>query len=206
VSGGHSGGARGGDGGGALILATSGNLAVAGTISAAGLLGEDSSGGGGGGGGGGGFLAFQIGGSFVIEATATVSAAGGAGGTGPGGQMNDSYGGTGGGGVIQIGAASTANLGTIDVSGANLGIVIQTYYAGDFNGDGKPDILWRNTLTGDNYIWYLDGVARAGGAYLTTVADVNWTIVGKGDFNGEKPEILYGTRRPGELCLCVRMA
>ena len=24
---------------------------------------------------------------------------------------------------------------------------------GDFNGDGKPDILWRNTSSGENYVW-----------------------------------------------------
>ena len=24
---------------------------------------------------------------------------------------------------------------------------------GDFNGDGKSDILWRNTSTGENAIW-----------------------------------------------------
>ena len=29
---------------------------------------------------------------------------------------------------------------------------------GDFNGDGKPDILWRNTTTGANAVWYMNGV------------------------------------------------
>ena len=29
---------------------------------------------------------------------------------------------------------------------------------GDFNSDGKPDILWRNTSTGQNGVWYMDGV------------------------------------------------
>jgi hypothetical protein len=27
---------------------------------------------------------------------------------------------------------------------------------GDFNADGKIDILWRNTSTGTNAIWYMD--------------------------------------------------
>ena len=38
-----------------------------------------------------------------------------------------------------------------------------------FNSDGKPDILWRNTSTGQNYVWYMDGVTRIGGDYLPTV-------------------------------------
>jgi hypothetical protein len=47
----------------------------------------------------------------------------------------------------------------------------------DFNSDDKPDILWRNTSTGDNYVWYLDGVTVLSGGNLPTVADQNWTIV-----------------------------
>ena len=39
----------------------------------------------------------------------------------------------------------------------------------DFNGDGNPDILWRNTSTGENYVWYLDGVNVLGGGNLPTV-------------------------------------
>src|ERR1700730_15482143 len=30
-------------------------------------------------------------------------------------------------------------------------------YSGDFNGDGKQDILWRNVETGEVDIWYMDG-------------------------------------------------
>ena len=54
---------------------------------------------------------------------------------------------------------------------------------GDFNGDGKGDIVWRNRVTGNNVIW------RSGMASqqlpITPVADLNWSIVGVGDFNGD---------------------
>ncbi len=32
---------------------------------------------------------------------------------------------------------------------------------GDFNGDGKSDILWRHT-SGVNYVWYMNGVTPIG--------------------------------------------
>ncbi|NJL09937.1 MAG: hypothetical protein HC908_06420, partial [Calothrix sp. SM1_7_51] len=30
--------------------------------------------------------------------------------------------------------------------------------AADFNGDGKDDILWRNSRTGENAVWFMDGL------------------------------------------------
>jgi hypothetical protein len=56
---------------------------------------------------------------------------------------------------------------------------------GDFNGDGKEDILWRHHGKGYNLIWYLDGVKWIGNGWLPTVADTNWEIEGTGDFNGD---------------------
>ena len=53
----------------------------------------------------------------------------------------------------------------------------------DFNGDGKADLLWRDT-TGNIAIWFMNGtqVARppASATFPTT-----WSVVGTGDFNGD---------------------
>ena len=69
----------------------------------------------------------------------------------------------------------------------------------DFDGDGKPDILWRNASTGENYVWYLDGVTVLGGGSLPTVADQNWKIVGVADFNNDdKPDILWRNAATGD--------
>jgi hypothetical protein len=38
----------------------------------------------------------------------------------------------------------------------------------DFNSDGKPDILWRNTATGQNAVWYMNGVTFTSGVLLPT--------------------------------------
>ncbi len=70
---------------------------------------------------------------------------------------------------------------------------------GDFSGDGKPDILWRNAATGDNYVWYLDGVTVLGGGNLPTVADLIWQVVGIEDFNNDgKSDVLWRNTATGD--------
>jgi len=49
---------------------------------------------------------------------------------------------------------------------------------GDFNSDIKPDILWRNNVSGENRVWYMDGMVRLGEVpLLPTITDLNWKIV-----------------------------
>ncbi len=61
---------------------------------------------------------------------------------------------------------------------------------GDFNSDGKADILWRNT-TGGNYIWLMNGTAKAGGGNPGGAA-TSWSVAGIGDFNNDnKSDILW---------------
>lgn len=55
---------------------------------------------------------------------------------------------------------------------------------GDANGDGRADILWRNSTTGDNYGYLMSGLAIAGEGYLPNVP-VAWTAAGAGDFDGD---------------------
>ncbi|MBP7867639.1 MAG: FG-GAP repeat protein, partial [Acidobacteria bacterium] len=46
---------------------------------------------------------------------------------------------------------------------------------GDFNGDGKPDVMWRNRVSGANAVWYLDGVAVTGTAPFVAVG-TTWEL------------------------------
>jgi hypothetical protein len=64
---------------------------------------------------------------------------------------------------------------------------------GDFNRDGWPDILWRyNGSGGRNVVWYMKGVTYLSAANLNAVANLNWQIVGTGDFNRDGwPDILW---------------
>jgi hypothetical protein len=62
----------------------------------------------------------------------------------------------------------------------------------DYNGDGKSDILWRDT-SGNVAIWEMTGtsVLNPTASFVGNVATV-WTIVGTGDFNADgKSDILW---------------
>ncbi len=64
--------------------------------------------------------------------------------------------------------------------------------AADFNGDGQPDLLWRNATTGENMMWLMDGAEFLSQVTLDTVADVNWYVAGVADINGDGwPDIVW---------------
>jgi hypothetical protein len=42
-----------------------------------------------------------------------------------------------------------------------------------FNGDGHPDIFWRNSSTGQNFIWHMNGMALTGGDFIVGQIDMN---------------------------------
>ena len=45
---------------------------------------------------------------------------------------------------------------------------------GDFDGDGKTDVLWRNKVTGQNIDWLMNGTTVTNSAFLPTITDQNW--------------------------------
>src|SRR5205807_925371 len=72
----------------------------------------------------------------------------------------------------------------------------------DFNGDGKADILWRNSGTGENTIWLMNGAAISSAAVFATVSDLNWTVAGTGDFDGDgKSDILWRNAATGDTTI-----
>ncbi len=52
---------------------------------------------------------------------------------------------------------------------------------GDFNGDGRSDILWRSGAS--NYMWLMNGSSAAGQAVVSQAT--NWNFVSSGDFDGD---------------------
>jgi FG-GAP-like repeat len=64
---------------------------------------------------------------------------------------------------------------------------MQVMGMGDFNGDGKADLLWRNTHTGGNHIWLLDGRTRTNtSTSIAALTDLHWQMVGRNtcDYDG----------------------
>jgi FG-GAP-like repeat len=69
----------------------------------------------------------------------------------------------------------------------------------DVDSDGKAMLLWRNTRTGHNIVWLMNGPAVATAAFGPTIADVNWEARGTGDFDGDaRADIIWRNRVTGE--------
>lgn len=66
---------------------------------------------------------------------------------------------------------------------------------GDFDGDGKSDVLWRNVATGEVGLWLMNGTAIGAGGAVGAAPIAN-TIAGVGDFDHDgRSDILW--RDPG---------
>jgi hypothetical protein len=65
----------------------------------------------------------------------------------------------------------------------------------DFNGDGKPDLVWQNDTTQQVVVWYMGGSqgnTLVGSNGLAQDGVAGWYVVATGDFNGDgKPDLVW---------------
>jgi serralysin len=66
---------------------------------------------------------------------------------------------------------------------------------GDFNGDGKSDLLWQNS-DGTPAIWEMNGTSVIGGGGPGNPGSA-WHLIGTGDFNGDGKDDLVWQNSDG---------
>ncbi|MEP7206431.1 MAG: VCBS repeat-containing protein, partial [Casimicrobiaceae bacterium] len=65
------------------------------------------------------------------------------------------------------------------------------YKTGDFDGDGREDLFWRNESDGTNAIWYFRGGNIVDSAdFFVGTPLAQWRIDATGDFDGDGHEDL----------------
>ncbi|HEY0994972.1 MAG TPA: VCBS repeat-containing protein [Gemmatimonadaceae bacterium] len=72
--------------------------------------------------------------------------------------------------------------------------------AADMNGDGKTDLVWQNTQTGERGVWLMNGNTYAGYAPLyNDLVPTNWDISAVADMTGDgKPDLVWTNQASGE--------
>ena len=69
----------------------------------------------------------------------------------------------------------------------------------DLDGDGRADLLWRNTASGQNAAWLMDGANPRAYPWLPTVAEAAWQVAGLGDLNGDgKMDLVWRNSASGQ--------
>jgi VCBS repeat protein len=72
---------------------------------------------------------------------------------------------------------------------------------GDFDGDGKDDLVWRNTTSGVLSIWFMNGVTRSSGSTVAvSQPDPAWQVVALADMNANgQADIVWQNQTSGQL-------
>jgi hypothetical protein len=89
---------------------------------------------------------------------------------------------------------TNANLGALKTDVGILAPSFSQHVAGqgDYDADGKSDIFWRNTITGQNFIYLMEGLNIKARKVLNYVTGSQWELRGSSDFNGDgKGDVLW---------------
>ena len=80
---------------------------------------------------------------------------------------------------------------------------------GDFNADGRADILWRNVTSQKLVIWTMNGATKVGNIIPSPdqAVDANWEVAAAADFNGDgHRDLLWYNQTSGKIVLWTMSA
>jgi hypothetical protein len=70
--------------------------------------------------------------------------------------------------------------------------------SGDFNSDGDNDILWRNRSTGQNQVWFMNGLTYVSTGTLPSETDSSWRVDAVADYSGDGlPDLVWRNYESG---------
>jgi hypothetical protein len=73
---------------------------------------------------------------------------------------------------------------------------------GDFNGDGKSDLVFQDQTTNQIAIWLMNGPTYQGGMSLPFTPITGWKVVGAGDFNKDGfTDLVFQNQNTGQIAL-----
>jgi hypothetical protein len=73
---------------------------------------------------------------------------------------------------------------------------------GDFNGDGKSDLVFQNQTTHQIAVWFMNGYLYQGGVLLPVSPLPGWNVVGTGDFNADGlTDLVFQNQTTGQIAL-----
>ena len=73
---------------------------------------------------------------------------------------------------------------------------------GDIDGDGKADLVWRNTQTGDVAIWLMAGLTVRLSTVVSTGVPLAWQLSGVGDLDGDgKADLVWRNIQSGDVAV-----
>jgi hypothetical protein len=73
---------------------------------------------------------------------------------------------------------------------------------GDFNRDGKPDLLFQSAIDGQLVVWYMNGNNYAGGSALLRYPNSGWQVKAIADYNNDGwPDIVFQNATSGKVVI-----
>ncbi|MGP1383813.1 MAG: beta strand repeat-containing protein [Thainema sp.] len=106
--------------------------------------------------------------------------------------------------VLSLQSVSSSNSASILVDSTPATVTItddaRLFQTTDVNGDNRTDIIWRNTATGSNSLWTMEGAVRKSATSVLAVQDTRWEIGAIADFDkdGRSDDILWRQRGEGK--------